>query len=259
MPIVNKRYYMNPSYGQSLESARQRSEGILKPIIESLESNSIRPLLKIFEDNRPSHADDLIPQDRRQKPPQKELVSAHARTADHLAGAQQGGSAAREPQESDAQGHWVTLDHRHVFIQKPDADRPPQHHQQPSHRLLPSSGEASIYSDIFEGEKTSNGEAFHQKAYTAALLPRSRWHAVPLGTRVEITHDGSSVVVEVNDRGAGDKDPSSTRALDLSRTAASALIGGDIKDDKDAKKVGLIHLDTIRVVPKDTPLEPVRH
>jgi rare lipoprotein A (peptidoglycan hydrolase) len=66
------------------------------------------------------------------------------------------------------------------------------------------------------------------------------------------------VVVEINDRGAGDRNPQSTRTLDLSRAAASALTGQDIHDDLDAKKVGLIKLDKIRVVPADTPLGPVR-
>lgn len=70
-----------------------------------------------------------------------------------------------------------------------------------------------------------------------------------LGTRVEVEHDGKSVIVEINDRGAGDSNPESTRALDLSHAAASALTGRDIKDDDDAKKVGIIRLDKIKIVP----------
>jgi rare lipoprotein A len=111
----------------------------------------------------------------------------------------------------------------------------------------------------FDGKKTANGERFDQNGYTAALLPRTRWHAVRLGTRVELTHDANSVVVELNDRGTGDKDPESQRTLDLSHAAASALTGRDINDDEDAKKVGLIRLDKIKVVPPDTPLGPVKH
>ncbi len=82
---------------------------------------------------------------------------------------------------------------------------------------------------------------------------------MPLGTRVRLTHDGNRVVVEINDRGAGDRDPQSTRVLDLSHAAASALTGQDINDDENAKNAGLIKLDRIEVVPADTPLGPVRH
>lgn len=124
---------------------------------------------------------------------------------------------------------------------------------------LPTSGQASIYADMFDGQKTSNGDVFDQKGYTAALLPRSRWHAVPLGTRVELTHDGKRVVVEINDRGAGDRNPNSSRALDLSHAAASALVGHSVRNDDDAKRVGLIRLDHIKIVPGDTPLGPVQN
>lgn len=79
-----------------------------------------------------------------------------------------------------------------------------------------------------------------------------------LGTRVEVEHDGKSVVVEINNRGAGDNNPESTRVLDLSHAAASELTGRDIKDD-DGKKVGIIRLDKIKVVSADTPLGPVQH
>lgn len=67
------------------------------------------------------------------------------------------------------------------------------------------------------------------------------------------------MVVEINDRGAGDRNPESTRTLDLSRKAASALTGQPINNDQDAKRVGLIRLDKIQVVPANTPLGPVRH
>jgi rare lipoprotein A len=133
-----------------------------------------------------------------------------------------------------------------------------EHHKHAKPKPLPASGQASIYADSFEGKETANHETFRQDGYTAALLPRDRWHAVPLGTRVELTHGDNHVVVEINDRGAGDRKPQSTRALDLSRAAGSALTGQHINDDKDAKRLGLIKLDKIRVVPADTPLGPVR-
>jgi|ERR1700722_3563764 len=168
-------------------------------------------------------------------------------------------------QESD--GHWVTIDGHHVLIKESVSQRDSnsgaqtrssggQHHH--VRKPLPPSGHASIYADSFEGKKTANGEIFNQNKYTAALLPRARWHAVPLGTRVEVEHGGTSVVVEINDRGAGDNNPESTRVLDLSRAAASALTGKDINDDDDAKKVGIIRLDKIKLVPADTPLGPMQ-
>ncbi len=169
--------------------------------------------------------------------------------------------------DTDKDGHWVTINGQHVLIggsrqaQNPTArgrvhrsankaaDLPPQ--------ALPSSGQTSIYADKFNGRKTANGELFDQNGYTVALLPRVRWHAVPLGTRVELTHDGTRIVVEVNDRGKGDNNPESARVLDLARAAASALTGRAVNDAADAFAVGVIRLDKIKVIPKDTPLGPV--
>jgi RHS repeat-associated protein len=121
---------------------------------------------------------------------------------------------------------------------------------------LPQNGEASIYSDWFEGKTTASGETFSQNGYTAALLPKKRWHAVSLRTHVKITHDGRSVVVEVNDRGAGARDGSMTRVLDVTRTAASYLTGQTISNDNDSNSIGLISI-TITQVPNTTPLGPV--
>lgn len=160
------------------------------------------------------------------------------------------------PGQQDDSAHWVTIDNHPVLIH--EAQARPGYRGHAGTKPLPGSGQASIYADSFEGKQTANQETFHQNGYTAALLPRARWHSLPLGTRVELTHDGNRVVVEVNDRGAGDKDPHSTRTLDLSRAAASALLGQKVNNDLDSRKVGLIKLDKIRVVPADTPLGPVR-
>lgn len=169
-----------------------------------------------------------------------------------------------EVETRDQDAHWVTIAGRHVLIQEGKAgpnkeESAPKRQNHPEVRPLPSSGRASIYADSFQGKKTANGDTFDQDGYTAALLPRSRWHAARLGTRVQLTHDGNTVVVEINDRGAGDGNPNSTRALDLSRAAASALTGRDINNDGDARNVGLIRLDKIEVVSRDTPLGPVEH
>lgn len=176
-------------------------------------------------------------------------------------------NAPRESQASgqDEGGRWVTINGQHILInesrQTQNPDRAQEHKFAKGHdlprRVLPSSGQASIYADSFDGKKTANGGTFDQIGYTAALLPRARWHAVRLGTGLELTHNGSRVVVEVNDRGAGDNNPRSSRVLDLSRAAASELTGRDVNDEEEARAVGIISLDKIRVVPKNTPLGPV--
>ena len=129
----------------------------------------------------------------------------------------------------------------------------PKHKPKP--KSLPSSGEASIYADKFEGKRTASGETFHQSGYTAALLPKSRWDRKKLGRHVRLTHGDNTVVVEINDFGRG-KPGQADRALDLSHAAASVLIGQEINDDDDANQVGLIHLNKIETVPGDTPLGP---
>jgi rare lipoprotein A len=154
-----------------------------------------------------------------------------------------------QPKQKGSIDRWVTIDGKHVLI----------HETKGGAKGLPDSGQASIYADRFEGLRTANNETFRQAGFTAALLPRSRWQVVPLGTRAKLTSGGQSVVVKINDRGAGDRVPGSTRTLDLSRAAAGALTGGQINNDKDARRVGLIHLDKIEIVPKETPLGPVRH
>ena len=94
------------------------------------------------------------------------------------------------------------------------------------------------------------GQIYRHEGYTAALLPQSRWAAVPMGTRLLITHAGRSVVVEVNDRGAGREQE---RVLDLSRSAMAHLTGQKVSDISD-KNAGIIHLDGITIVPKNTPI-----
>lgn len=56
---------------------------------------------------------------------------------------------------------------------------------------------ATYYADKFNGRKTSSGERFHNKKYTAAHMK------LPFGTKVRVTNEanGKSVDVKVNDRG----------------------------------------------------------
>ena len=57
-------------------------------------------------------------------------------------------------------------------------------------------GQASFYSQKFEGRKTASGQIFNHKKFTAAC------NTLPLGTFVKVTNlkNGKTVVVQTNDR-----------------------------------------------------------
>ncbi|HAK79127.1 MAG TPA: septal ring lytic transglycosylase RlpA family lipoprotein [Runella sp.] len=76
-------------------------------------------------------------------------------------------------------------------------------------------GRASFYAQIFNGRKTSLGESFNQKEYTAAH------RTLPFNTMVEVTNlsNKRTVIVRINDRGPYHR----TRLIDLSRSAAQYL------------------------------------
>ena len=76
-------------------------------------------------------------------------------------------------------------------------------------------GDASFYSDRFQGHKTATGESFTQNKLTAASPD------LPLGTKVTDTNrqNGKSVDVEVNDRGPN----VDGRVIDLSKMAAKRI------------------------------------
>ncbi|MDR5873421.1 septal ring lytic transglycosylase RlpA family protein [Vreelandella gomseomensis] len=76
-------------------------------------------------------------------------------------------------------------------------------------------GVASFYSDRFQGATTASGEAFDQKALTAAHP------SLPFGTKVLVSRPdtGQEVEVLINDRGPYVKG----RIIDLSKSAARQL------------------------------------
>ncbi len=76
-------------------------------------------------------------------------------------------------------------------------------------------GSASYYADRFHGQRTASGEAFDNRAYTAAH------RTLPFGSRVRVTNPatGASVVVRINDRGPFTRG----RLIDVSRAAAEDL------------------------------------
>ncbi|UFW45410.1 MULTISPECIES: septal ring lytic transglycosylase RlpA family protein [Bradyrhizobium] len=73
------------------------------------------------------------------------------------------------------------------------------------------SGKASFYA--YSKSKTASGSLFNRNLLTAAH------RNLPFGTKVRVTHGGSSVIVTINDRGPFVRG----RVLDLSRAAAQSL------------------------------------
>lgn len=76
-------------------------------------------------------------------------------------------------------------------------------------------GEASYYSDRFQGKPTANGGLHDQNALTAASRD------LPLGATATVTNleNGKTVDVEITDRGPY----APGRVIDLSRRAASSI------------------------------------
>jgi len=81
----------------------------------------------------------------------------------------------------------------------------------PTLTLYKKSAVATYYADKFNGRKTSSGERFHNKKYTAAHM------RLPFGTMVRVTNEsnGKFVDVKVNDRGPFSK----KLEIDLTKTA----------------------------------------
>ncbi|WP_084671260.1 septal ring lytic transglycosylase RlpA family protein [Modicisalibacter ilicicola] len=76
-------------------------------------------------------------------------------------------------------------------------------------------GQASYYSDAYQGKRTASGERYDRSAMTAAHP------SLPFGTRVEVINldNGREVVVRINDRGPFVRG----RIIDLSYRAAEQL------------------------------------
>ena len=76
-------------------------------------------------------------------------------------------------------------------------------------------GQASFYSQKFEGRRTANGERFSHKKLTAAC------NSLPLGTWIKVTNlkNDKSIIVQTNDR----LHKKTKRLVDLTLTAAKKL------------------------------------
>jgi rare lipoprotein A len=82
---------------------------------------------------------------------------------------------------------------------------------EPALKLYKENVLATYYADKFNGRKTTSGERFHNKKYTAAHMK------LPFGTMVRVTNEktGKFVDVKVNDRGPFSK----KLEIDLTKTA----------------------------------------
>lgn len=76
-------------------------------------------------------------------------------------------------------------------------------------------GQASYYSQKFEGRKTATGQRFNHKKFTAAC------NSLPLGTFIKVTNlkNGKTLIVQTNDR----LNKKSTRLIDLTMAGAKRL------------------------------------
>jgi rare lipoprotein A len=117
------------------------------------------------------------------------------------------------------QDQWTALTHvtnetpSEVTIQKTSVESSRKQSKPRTKHAL--NGTASWYGPRFQGKKTASGEIYDQRKLTAAHK------TLPLGTKARVTNlnNGSSVEVEINDRGPYVEG----RIIDLSRAAAGAL------------------------------------
>ncbi len=100
-------------------------------------------------------------------------------------------------------------------------------------------GTASWYGPGFHGKKTSNGETYNQKGYTAAHKN------LPLPSYLKVTNleNGRRVIVRVNDRGPFH----GSRIIDLSEGSAKAL-------NMTGKGTARVRVEYIKVAPDGTLL-----
>jgi rare lipoprotein A len=100
-----------------------------------------------------------------------------------------------------------------VFAQKKEDDQSTS--KKAKHATKTLFGQASFYSNKFEGRRTANGETFTHKKLSAAC------NSLPLGTWIRVTNlkNDKSVIVKVNDR----LHKKTKRLVDLSIAAAKKL------------------------------------
>lgn len=132
MPFVNGRYYMNPRYGAAIERGRQSNSDAFDAIVKSLETGSTRSLLEeILRGGVESSVQPAGPNGS-SSTPRIVPVAAQATTSPNQQHAQPRASTQDSSQRDvrgDSDGHWVTIDHRHVFIRESSGDGHDQRRQ----------------------------------------------------------------------------------------------------------------------------------
>jgi rare lipoprotein A len=88
--------------------------------------------------------------------------------------------------------------------------------------ICDAADKASWYGEEHRGHPMANGKPFDPDKLTAAS-----WF-YPLGTRVVVTHDDRSVVVEITDRGPAKRLVKEGRKIDLSHAAFAKLADPDV-------------------------------
>lgn len=120
--------------------------------------------------------------------------------------------------EASAKSRHHRYSHHHGHHAQDDANATPDW-RNANAAMTPSSGTGRSFSGMASfygnesGSRTASGQRFNQNAMTAAH------RSLPFGTKVRVTHGGSSVIVTINDRGPFVRG----RVLDLSTGAARAI------------------------------------
>jgi rare lipoprotein A len=126
------------------------------------------------------------------------------------------GGTATEASAKSRHHHRYSHHHRH---QAQDASNATSDWRNANASMTPSSGTGRSFSGMASyygnesGSRTASGQRFNQNAMTAAH------RSLPFGTKLRVTHGGSSVIVTINDRGPFIRG----RVLDLSTGAARAI------------------------------------
>lgn len=126
------------------------------------------------------------------------------------------GGTATEASAKSRHHHRYSHHHRHHA--QNDAN-PTSDWRNANASMTPSSGTGRSFSGMASyygnesGSRTASGQRFNQNALTAAH------RSLPFGTKLRVTHGGSSVIVTINDRGPFVRG----RVLDLSTGAARAI------------------------------------
>jgi rare lipoprotein A len=126
------------------------------------------------------------------------------------------GGTATEASAKSRHHHRYSHHHRHPAQ---DASNATSDWRNANASMTPSSGTGRSFSGMASyygnesGSRTASGQRFNQNAMTAAH------RSLPFGTKLRVTHGGSSVIVTINDRGPFVRG----RVLDLSTGAARAI------------------------------------